>query len=150
MATCTFTHCALARASHPLAFSSTPRSTDNALGPRIWVQRQCRRCTSRTSPPPPPPPLVALQRGIASAGTSLRCREWSKQGSQPQRAAVAPLAAGASDDAGADPAGAVGGDFDWQLGLALAGCAFEAYNDVEAPSLQMTSMGGTQVTFVDQ
>jgi hypothetical protein len=57
-------------------------------------------------------------------------------------------AAGAEVEATDDPATA----FDWQLGLALAGCAFEAYNDVdgEAPSLKMTSMGGTEITFVDE
>lgn len=33
-----------------------------------------------------------------------------------------------------------------------AGCAFEAYNDIEAgaPSLKMTSMGGTEITYVDK
>ena len=41
------------------------------------------------------------------------------------------------------------------LGLALAGCAFEAYNEIEvdadAPScIKMASMGGTEITFVDK
>lgn len=44
--------------------------------------------------------------------------------------------------------------FDWQLALALAGCAFEAYNELEAeegsPCLKMRSLGGTETTFVDE
>jgi hypothetical protein len=46
-------------------------------------------------------------------------------------------------------------DFDWMLGLALAGCAFEAYNGLETgpagspEPLHSTSAGGTQVTFLD-
>lgn len=59
------------------------------------------------------------------------------------------------------PAAAVAGTegsgdtaFDWQLALALAGCAFEAYNELEAeegsPCLKMRSLGGTETTFVDE
>ncbi|EFN50817.1 hypothetical protein CHLNCDRAFT_141758 [Chlorella variabilis] len=62
--------------------------------------------------------------------------------------AAAEGAAAAPATADDDPSTA----FDWSLGLALAGCAFEAYNDIEAgaPSLKMTSMGGTEITYVDK
>ena len=70
-----------------------------------------------------------------------------------------PVAAAAEADAAPAPADAPADDdpstaFDWQLGLALAGCAFEAYNELEAeagsPCLKMTSGGGTRVSFVSQ
>lgn len=64
---------------------------------------------------------------------------------------VAAAAAEAGHEAAAeDPSTA----FDWRLGLALAGCAFEAYNDIESAdgsaSMKMTSLGGTEITFVDK
>lgn len=43
-------------------------------------------------------------------------------------------------------------DFDWQLGLCLAGCAFEAYNGLDegdGQHLRQISTGGTEVTYVD-
>lgn len=46
-------------------------------------------------------------------------------------------------------------DLDWLLGLALAGCAFEAYNGLEtttpdtSPPLHQESIGGTRVTYID-
>jgi Lipase (class 3)/C2 domain len=46
-------------------------------------------------------------------------------------------------------------DFDWMLGLALAGCAFEAYNGLETgpegshDPLHSESAGGTRVTYLD-
>lgn len=66
------------------------------------------------------------------------------------RQAAATLAESLSvDDPADDPSTA----FDWQLCLVLAGCAFEAYNDIEkeAPAtIKMTSMGGVQTSFVDE
>lgn len=65
-----------------------------------------------------------------------------------EAAAAASPAANACADGG--PADSTA--FDWELSLALAGCAFEAYNEVEPEggSLKMTSMGGTEITFVDR
>ncbi|KAL4420729.1 hypothetical protein ABPG75_010385 [Micractinium tetrahymenae] len=63
---------------------------------------------------------------------------------------VTAAAAAEHDTAADDPSTA----FDWRLGLALAGCAFEAYNDIESgegsPSMRMTSLGGTEIAFVDK
>lgn len=42
-------------------------------------------------------------------------------------------------------------DIDWRLGLALAGCSFEAYNDLEetkGPPLKQVSLNGTEVTYL--
>lgn len=78
-----------------------------------------------------------------------------EQQGQVRRPAVAAASAAASDaaptaSADEDPSTA----FDWELGLALAGCAFEAYNALEveegSPCLKMTSGGGTDVTFVNE
>ena len=43
--------------------------------------------------------------------------------------------------------------FDWRLALALAGCAFEAYNGLDEqgnPCLHQVSVGGTEVTYVSK
>lgn len=101
----------------------------------------------------------------ASAACSLRRRQLALSSPAAPRRRAAATRASAADStaataAGEDPATA----FDWELGLALAGCAFEAYNELEgaeeageggpaaaaAGGLKMTSNGGTEVTFVDK
>ncbi|KAL4857581.1 Phospholipase A(1) DAD1 [Chlorella vulgaris] len=76
--------------------------------------------------------------------------EEGRQAAEEGRQAAATFAESLSvDDPADDPSTA----FDWQLCLVLAGCAFEAYNDIEkeAPAtIKMTSMGGVQTSFVDE
>jgi hypothetical protein len=108
--------------------------------PRV-PQPRCRQL--RLGPPTTPPALRPTQRPPALAAARSQHRGCHT------RAAAA--AAEDSEAAEEDPSTA----FDWRLGLALAGCAFEAYNEIEvdadAPGcLKMASMGGTEITFVDK
>ena len=65
-------------------------------------------------------------------------------------AAVAALGAAAGQAAAA--AHSTSSDFDWRLGLVLAGCAFEAYNrlDDSEKSLKAVSPVGTELTFTNE
>ncbi|KAI7836015.1 hypothetical protein COHA_010099 [Chlorella ohadii] len=108
----------------------------------------------RTLPLPPAQRRHPGNTGTGSAAASRSLRPLQRQ----VQAASRPTAVASA--AAADAAAAVSADedpstaFDWQLGLALAGCAFEAYNAVEpeegSPFLKMTSGGGTEVTFVSE
>lgn len=105
-------------------------------------------------------PLPAAQRrhpdntgvGRAAASRSLHPQRRQVQAARRPTAAASAAAADAAAAASADEDPSTA--FDWQLGLALAGCAFEAYNAVEpeegSPFLKMTSGGGTEVTFVSE
>lgn len=109
------------------------------------------RCR-RTLPPLPLPPRQRQPDNRLEAAASLRHsllqRQQHNRVCRPSAAAAADAAPTASADE--DPSTA----FDWQLGLALAGCSFEAYNALEveegSPCLKMTSGGGTEVTFVSE
>lgn len=135
--------------------------------PGIGAAQQRRR----RSPPAPLPPHVPLGQ-LASARSSASQCPWracqpglssgqQRVASRQAAASDASTAAAADADAEDDPATA----FDWGVALALAGCAFEAYNEVEeegqegaadgavdgAPaSLKMRALGGTATTFVDR
>lgn len=87
-------------------------------------------------------------------GVGLSSTRWSLLPHTAQRQAQAVrLRASSAEAAPSAPDEAV--EFDWKLGLALAGCAFEAYNGLEEddegpPPLRQVSASGTQVTYVDQ
>eukprot|EP00887_Chlorella_sp_A99_P004348 scaffold15.g4348.t1 len=68
------------------------------------------------------------------------------------RALAAPVTAAQAGTAAAGAASSTTDEnaFDWKLGLALAGCAFESYNGVEGDSLRQVSPDGTVVAYVDK
>lgn len=127
------------------------------LGPATLGQ-----CTGSAQPAAPrrtlPPPRHRQPRRAGAATTSTaaapqpsllrwqRTRLYRTVAAAAEADTAAPAVPAADDD----PSTA----FDWQLGLALAGCAFEAYNELEAeagsPCLKMTSGGGTQTSFVSE
>ena len=113
------------------------------------------------APPRVPQPRRCRQRqpGAATSHPVLRRTPgpptFAAQNQHRSRRTLAAAAAAESSEAAAAAAEDPSTAFDWRLGLALAGCAFEAYNEIEVeadtPScLKMTSMGGTQITFVDK
>ena len=94
--------------------------------------RRRRRVRSRRTPQPP-----HTRQG--------RCPGARRR----QRLECATSVAPAAGDAAA-PVDDPDNDFDWGLALALAGCAFEAYNELtDADGLKHVSATGTLITFVD-
>ena len=130
------------------------------------ARSQCRpmhhgsACGAAGAAPPrvPLPRCLRRQLGTATSHPAPRAipgpAALATQAQQRSRHTLAVSAAAEASEAAAaeeDPCTA----FDWHLGLVLAGCAFEAYNEIEveadAPScLKMASMGGTEITFVDR
>ena len=111
------------------------------------------RCRGGRVPPLPLPPRRRQPDNRFEAAASLSHslllqRQQHDRVCRPAAAAAADATPTASADE--DPSTA----FDWQLGLALAGCSIEAYNALEveegSPCLKMTSGGGTEVTFVSE
>ena len=100
---------------------------------------------SQLNPPLPPcrRHLAAAPAGPPRGGHSIAQQRFGHRASLAARVFAA---APASSPAGVDC------DFDWQPGLTLAGCAFEAYNGLEEGGeehVRQVSVGGTQVTYVD-
>jgi hypothetical protein len=129
-----------------------------ARSQRLQLQRGSARGGAGAAAPRVPQPRCRQRRqGSATTHPALcptQCPRTSAAARSRRRGRhtlAAAAAAEASEAAQEDPSTA----FDWRLGLALAGCAFEAYNEIEvdadAPScIKMASMGGTEITFVDK